>query len=168
MRRTALILAPLALGLALSACHKPAKAPEAPASAGPEAKPGVAVSDGVLVLPAVKGNPAAAYFTVANSDAKAVALAAISVDGAAKAEMHQTSGGSMSPVDRVDIDPNASVAFAPGGLHVMLFDIDPKLTAGASTEMTLTFADGDKVSAKLAIKAPGEAPMGGMDMGAKH
>lgn len=168
MRRIALVLAPLALGLALSACQKQASAPAAAASNGPEAKPGVAVSGGTLVLPAVKGNPGVAYFDVANSDAKAVALAAVAVDGAAKAEMHQTTGGSMGPVDRVEIDPNTSVKFAPGALHVMLFDLDPKLTAGGSAEMTLTFADGDKISAPLAIKAAGDAAMDGMDMGAKH
>mgnify|MGYP000614967179 CR=1 FL=1 len=52
MRRIALVLAPLALGLALSACQKQASAPAAAASNGPEAKPGVAVSGGTLVLPA--------------------------------------------------------------------------------------------------------------------
>ncbi len=163
MRRSLLILAPLALGLTLSACQQAEKAPAAAASNGPEAKPGVAVSGGTLVLPAVKGNPGVAYFDVANSDAKAVALAAVAVDGAGKAEMHQTSGGAMAPVDRVDIDPNASVKFAPGGLHVMLFDLDPKLVAGGSAELTLTFADGDKVSAPLKIKAAGDAAMGGME-----
>lgn len=162
MRRTALLITPLVLGLILAGCKQQAQKPEAPASAAPEAKPGVVVTDGTLVLPAVKGNPGVAYFTVANSDAKKVALAAISVDGAAKAEMHQTTGGSMGPVDRVEIDPNASVKFSPGGLHVMLFDLDAKLTAGSSTEMTLTFADGDKLSAQLAIKPAGDAPMGEM------
>ncbi|WP_088308375.1 copper chaperone PCu(A)C [Novosphingobium sp. B 225] len=163
MRRSLLILAPLTLGLGLSACQQQANAPEAAASTGPEAKPGVAVSGGTLVLPAVKGNPGVAYFDVANSDAKAVALAAVAVDGAAKAEMHQTSGGSMAPVDRVEIDPNTSVKFAPGALHVMLFDLDPKLATGGSAEMTLTFADGDKISAPLSIKSAGEAAMGGME-----
>ena len=109
MRKALTVLAPLALGLSLSACQQKDKAPEAPASAAPDAKPGVAVADARLVLPAVKGNPGVAYFTLANSDTKAVALAAVSVDGVGKAEMHQTVGGKMGPVDRVDIDPNASV-----------------------------------------------------------
>lgn len=168
MRRSLEVLAPIALALALAGCQQQAEAPQSPASAGPEAKPGVAVADAVLVLPAVKGNPGVAYFTLANSDAKAVALAAVTVDGAGKAEMHQTSGGQMGPVDRVEVDPNASVSFAPGGLHVMLFDLDPKLTVGSSTELTLTFADGDKLSAPIAIKAAGDAAMGSMARGAAH
>lgn len=168
MRKALTVLAPLALGLALSACQQEAKAPEAPASATPDAKPGVAVADARLVLPAVKGNPGVAYFTLANSDTKAVALAAVAVDGAGKAEMHQTVGGKMGPVDRVDIDPNASVSFAPGGLHVMLFDLDPKLTAGSTAELTLIFADGDKLSTQVPIQAAGEAAMGGMDHGSGH
>ena len=162
MRPALLALAPIALILTLGACQQADKAPDATASTAPEAKPGLAVSEGTLVLPAVKGNPGVAYFTVTNSGTAKAALAAVSVDGAAKAEMHETKGGSMAPVDQVDVDPNGSAKFAPGGLHVMLFDLDPKLTAGSSTEMTLTFADGDKVSAQLAIKAAGDAAMGGM------
>ena len=164
MRRLPLILAPLALGLALSACQQAAKTPDAAASNGPEAKPGLAVSGGTLVLPAVKGNPGVAYFELANSGDAPAALAAVSVDGVGKAEMHQTSGGSMGPVDRVEVAPKGKVSFAPGGTHVMLFDLDPKLVAGGSAELTLTFADGDKVSAPLAVKAAGgDDAMGGME-----
>ena len=64
----------------------------------------------------------------------------------------------------VEIGPGASLAFEPGKLHVMVFDLDAKLQAGGETEMTLTFADGDKLSAPLRIEAAG----GGMDHGGDH
>lgn len=163
MRPALLAIAPIALAVSIGGCKEQAQPPAAAASSAPDAKPGLAVAEGTLVLPAVKGNPGVAYFTLSNAGSAGAALAAISVDGAAKAEMHETKGGSMAPVDQVAVPPGGGAKFAPGGLHVMLFDLDPKLTAGSSTEMTLTFADGDKLSAQLAIKAAGDAAMGGME-----
>ncbi len=171
--KTRHLLAPLAALLALSACNQPGKTEnpaETATNTAPDAKPGAQLSDGRLVLPAVKGNPGAAYFTLANGGDKPVTLAAIAVDGAAKAEMHQTSGGQMAAVDKAEVAPGAELKFAPGGYHVMLFDLDPKLAAGGTAEVTLTFADGDKLSAPLKIEAAGGSnhDMGGMDMGDHH
>jgi copper(I)-binding protein len=145
--------------LALAACQQQPAKQEAPAAV-PEAKPGMALSAGRLVLPAVKGNPGAAYFTLSNSGSGAVSLAAVAIDGAGKAEVHQTMTGTMMPVDQLDIDPGSAVDFKPGALHVMAFDLDPKLAPGGKTEITVTFADGDKLSAELAIESAGQAAMG--------
>lgn len=160
-----------ALALAtLAGCHQRAAenaGTQAGASAAPDAKPGAALSDARLVLPAVNGNPAAAYFTVANAGKKVISIAAVAVQGAGKADMHQTMGGTMSPVDQADVQPNSSLKFEPGGFHVMVFDLDPKLAAGGTTELTVTFADGDKASAPMKIEAPGGGAsddMAGMDM----
>ncbi len=142
--------------LALSACGKQeAPQPQATETAAPEAKPGLAAAEARLVLPAVSGNPGAAYFMLDNRTAKAVRIAAVAIDGAAKVEMHQTKGGSMSGVDAAEVAAGTSIAFAPGKLHVMAFTLDPKLKAGGTTEMTLTFADGDKLSVPLQIEAAG-------------
>jgi copper(I)-binding protein len=169
MRRITAVFATCAIVLAASACdHQPAAAPasEATASAAPDAKPGAQITAGRLVLPAVNGNPAAAYFTVRNTGATPIAIAAVAVDGATKAEMHQTSGGQMRAVETAQIAPGASLEFAPGGYHVMLFALNPKLTVGGIAELTVTFADGDKVSAPLKIEATGGGAMN--DMGAMH
>jgi copper(I)-binding protein len=157
MRRLALTL-PL-LVLALAACQQPSQPAGSEAtkvSTGPEAKPGLALSEGRLVLNAVKGNPGAAYFTLANNSNKPVTLAAVHIDGAGRAEMHETSGSSMGTLQRSELAPGASLSFAPGGKHVMVFELDPKLSSGATVEMTLTFADGDKLSAPLKVESAGE------------
>ena len=52
--------------------------------------------------------------------------------------------------------------FAPGGRHVMVSDIGAKLSAGSKGEITLTFADGDKLSAPMAISAAGGDATPGM------
>ena len=157
--------------LALAACQQE-KAPEAQGTASaapeaaPEAKPGITVSQGVLVLPAVKGNPGAAYFTIANGDKSASTIAAVSIDGAAKAEMHETTGGSMAPVADLTVKPGETVKFERGGKHVMVFAIADTVKPGGSAEMTLTFAGGDKVSVPLAVKSMADAM--GDDMADDH
>lgn len=162
--------------LALAACqqHKASEAPKSEAApgeaAGPDAKPGITASEGVLRLPAVKGNPGAAYFSVRNGGPAAATLAAVLVDGAGKTEMHESMGGSMSALKDVPLAPGETVKFAPGGKHVMLFDLDPKLAAGGTTEMTLVFTGGDKASIPLAIEPAGGgmADMPGMGHGDRH
>lgn len=163
-RRFALpLLASLAV-VSLAACKQ--KEPEAAATtaAAPEAKEGLKVTDGKFVLPAVSGNPGAAYFVLDNQGMNTVSIAAIAIDGVGKTEIHQTMGGSMKPVDRIDVEAKTPIRFERGALHVMAFDVDGKLKAGESTEMTITFSDGDKLSAPLAIEAAGGGDaMGGME-----
>jgi copper(I)-binding protein len=149
---------PAALALlALGACHsQPAPAPEnSQAAQSPIGQGDVTVSAARLVLPAVPGNPAAAYFTLANPTGKPATLTGIAIDGAGKAEMHVTKGGAMEALPQLALATGQTTQFAPGGQHVMVFDLAPKLTAGAKTTITLTFADGHQVSAQAQIEGPG-------------
>lgn len=124
---------------------------------GPDAKPGLSVADGVLVLPAVKGRPGVAYFALTNASDAPTTLAAVFVEGAGKAEMHETKGGTMAPMSWAQIDPGATVKFERGGKHVMLFDIADTVKPGGTVEMTLTFSGGDKLSTPLRVEAAGGA-----------
>lgn len=165
--RTAAVSIALVFGtLGLAGCKQDAKPKTEPTDAAAvDAKPGTTVSAARLILPAVKGSPGAAYFAVANGSSGTIAIAAVSIEGAAKAEMHQTVGGTMTPVERIDIAPGTAVAFEPGALHVMAYDLSDKLKPGTTTELTITFADGDKVSTPVKIESRSEAAMGGMDHG---
>ncbi len=157
------VLAPM---LAIAACQQEK---QAPAETGPGAKPGLEASDGTLLLPAVKGNPGAAYFTLVNNGDKPAVLAAIAIDGAGKVEMHETMGGTMAPVASLEVKPGETVKFERGRRHVMAFDLAPTIAAGSSVEMTLTFADGDKLSTPLKVETMGggggEMNQGDMDHG---
>ena len=145
----------LLLAATLGACgqsNQQDKGQAAVETAAPDAKPGLSISDARLVLPAVTGNPGAAYFSLANGGDKETELAAVHVDGAGSAEIHDMSGGAMNLAQGVTLAAGETVQFAPGGKHVMVFDLEDTVKAGGTTEMTLTFVDGDKLSAPLKVE----------------
>lgn len=146
------LAAPL-LALSLAACQQ--QKAEEPVAAAPEAKPGLSATGGVLMLPAVKGNPGAAYFTLANGGDKPASLVAVAIDGAGRTEMHETVDGKMAAVASVAVEPGKPVEFKPGGLHVMAFDMASPPEPGAVVEATLTFEGGDKLSLPLTVQARG-------------
>jgi len=122
------------------------------------------VSGGRLVLPAVPGHPAAAYFTIANQSTTPATITAIAIDGAGKAEMHVTKGGAMEPLAKLELAAGETALFSPGGRHVMVFDLAPKLVSGGTTDISFTFADGRKLSAQVQIEgAGGSAAMDHME-----
>ncbi len=162
-RRIALPLFVLASVLSVAACKEGPDKPEAAASGAIEAKPGVKVSEARLVLPAVSGNPAAAYLVIDNQTKETVSIAAIAIKGAGKAEMHTMEADAMKSTDRVDVDAGTMMKFEPGKLHVMVFELGTDLVPDGETEFTLTFTDGDKTSIPARIEAMGDAAMGGMN-----
>ena len=162
-----IVVVPLVLAVGLAGCGpgKPVDTqPGATAEAttqvsAPDAKPGLALSGGRLVLPAVKGNPGAVYFTLSNGSAQPVTLAAIDVAGAGMTMLHETrqvdGHATMAGMTDPVIGPGQALVLAPGGKHVMVDAIPAGWAAGGSTELTLTFSDGDKLSAPLSLDAPG-------------
>jgi len=160
--RSPRLLVAAAAALTLAACNQKAPAPQDAASTAataPETKPGLSLTGGRLILPAVKGNPGAAYFTLINNSDKPVAIAGVDVAGAGMAMLHETKQmdghSTMGEMSAPELKPGESVAFAPGGKHVMVDDLPEALKPGATIELTITFADGDKLSAPLSVEAPG-------------
>ena len=149
-------------GIGLAACGQDSSEPTEPAAeVSPDALPGIAVTGGRLVLPAVKGNPGAVYFEAANNGEKDTAIVGAFVDGAKEAMLHASveKDGvmSMNHMDQVPLAKGGTVSFAPGGNHVMVFELADTLAVGGTTEVTLTFANGDKASFNAEILGPGEA-----------
>ena len=149
------VVAALSLGACKGAADQPATAA---ASSAPDAKPGVTVTDARLVLPAVAGNPGAAYLTLTNQSSAMVSVAAVAIAGAGKTELHTAE---MKVADHAEAEPRTTLAFAPGQLHVMVYSLDSKLAAGGETELTVVFSDGDKLSVPAKIQTTAEAAMGG-------
>lgn len=118
------------------------------------------IRDGWVRLPANPAAPAAAYFTV-EGGGQSETLVAVSSDMALKAEMHESMamGGNMTgmaPVARVAVPAGGSVAFKPGGRHVMLFDINPGVKPGGVLVMTFRFAGSYPSTERLKVVGPAD------------
>ena len=153
--------APFALVLAtfaLSGCDSRPTPAKGEVANAPE---GISITDARLVLPAVKGNPGAVYFTVHNDSAKAATIGGAEVAGAASAMIHQSTTANgmseMHAMGEVAVPAGGSLSFAPGGLHVMAMDLDDKLAKGGTTDVTLDFAGGDKAVFPAEVLAAGDA-----------
>lgn len=110
-----------------------------------------------LRLPAASGRPAAGYFELAATPGDA--LVAASSPRAGRVEMH-----SMTMVDgvmrmraegRFEVPTSGRLSFAPGGNHLMLFDLAPGLKPGDRVPVTLRFASGAEVTVSAEARAPG-------------
>ncbi len=148
--------------LVLSGCHHQPAAP----NGGSTYSRGIVVSQARLVLPAVKGHPGAAYFTIGNENDAPTTLVQVEIAGVQSTEMHETSGGTMQSLPLVHVEPGQHVIFAPAGKHVMAFNLAPTLAPGRTGRIVMHFADGKSTSAPLRIEAAG-GDMAGMDMGGK-
>jgi copper(I)-binding protein len=99
------------------------------------------VSGAWVRLPAAAGRPAAGYFeAVAPAGDRLVAAAS---PKAGRVEMHSMTmkdGVMRMQAERTFAVPaSGRLSFAPGGNHLMLFDLDPTLRAGDRIPVALTF-----------------------------
>jgi hypothetical protein len=122
---------------------------------------GISVTDGRLVLPAVKGNPGAVYFTVHNDGDRDSFIRKADVKGAKSAQLHemtmQNGNSVMAEATQIPVPAGKEVEFKPGAMHVMAFDLDDSLAAGGTGEVTLTFIGGRTATFPVEILAAGDA-----------
>lgn len=121
--------------------------------------------DGAWVrLAAVPGRPAAAYFTL-HGGATDATLVAVRAPMAKRSELHESMGAggmaTMTPLGQLAVPARATVAFAPGGRHVMLFDIASGVKPGGTMGLGFAFADGRTLEGTARVLAAGDpAPAG--------
>ena len=122
----------------------------------------LSVDDAWVRLGAVTGRPAAAYFIVHGGPTPTTLISA-TTDVAIRSEMHGTmdKGGmsTMTPLAKVEIPANTDVAFAPGGRHVMLFDMNSGIKPADRVTLTFAFADGTRIINNATVVAAG-TPVG--------
>ena len=144
------LLLVIALSLLLAACGSDDETPRLENS-----KNGVEIVDARLVLPIVSGGAGAAYFTVNNGTDAPISIVTVEVAASSMAMMHETldTGGhsSMQMLGKVDVPAHQSVAFAPGGKHVMVTGMSPQIKVNTMTYLTLTYGDGDKSRTELPV-----------------
>jgi len=121
-----------------------------------EASGGVSVADAWARSP--MGGLGAVYFVVTNDGTEADRLTAASApDLDATVEVHETSmangQAAMDPVDGVDVPPGGSVAFEPGGYHLMLTDLTSPLEVGSTITIVLTFEQAGDVEVQAEVRS---------------
>jgi copper(I)-binding protein len=113
------------------------------------------------------------YLTIENKGSAPDRLVGISADIAGKVEVHEMAMNNgvmtMRPLDKgLTIDPGKTVKLAPGGYHLMLFDLKSPLKQGDTLPITLEFERAGKVKVSLDVQGVGAqgpgAGSGGMDM----
>lgn len=113
------------------------------------------VSDAWFYLPIPGQSVSAAYLRLTNPSDQDRILTAVTLAEAKRAEIHNhlmvDGMMRMRPVPEVKVPAGASVEFAPGGLHVMLYGVSPSLVAEDVVSLQLHF-DGD-----VTVTAPAKA-----------
>lgn len=136
--------AALAALLLLSACSRE---PAAPA---------VSVEKAWVRLPAVQGQPAAAYFTLQASGGEAV-LTDVSSPAAERIELHESRNedgvSRMVPLARVEMASGTDVVFDPGGKHAMVFGLGPEVRPGGTVPLTFSFAGAPPVTTEAEVRS---------------
>ena len=86
---------------------------------------------------------AAGYMTIVNQTAAADVLKGIETAAAGRVEIHRMSHEGemmkMRLVERLGIPGDGRVELKPGGMHLMLIDLEPGLREGDEVTMTLHF-----------------------------
>jgi copper(I)-binding protein len=118
---------------------------------------GIAVRDPWVRLSPVKGEPAAAYFTIVGG-AEGTKLLGLSAPMVRRIELHEsmTSGGMarMKPLKDVDFDYQGRIRFEPGGKHAMLLGLDKTVTEGSTLALTFAFNAAPPVTVEAEVRGP--------------
>jgi copper(I)-binding protein len=113
------------------------------------------------------------YLTIENKGTAADRLIGASGDVAGKIEVHEMAMNNgvmtMRPLDKgLTIEPGQTVKLAPGGYHLMMFDLKAPLKQGDKVPVSLEFEKAGKVNLSLDVQGIGAqglgAAPGGMDM----
>lgn len=117
----------------------------------------IKVSDGYLQLPVPGQTRAAAFMNFYNSGQQARLLASVSCACASKVEIHSHSHENgmmkMRREPNLKLPAATRVELAPGGWHLMVFDLNSAVRTGQSVDMQLEFANGDTQWVSLAVKS---------------
>jgi len=116
--------------------------------------------------------PAAGYMRIHGGE-EPVKLLRVTSEGAMRIELHESVQENgmmkMKPLESVDVPAKGEVKFAPGGKHLMIFDINPAMRESGKLSMTMLFSDGQRLIVDAPIQpAGGEASANAMGNMAEH
>ena len=97
----------------------------------------------------------AAYMKIMNRGTETDRLVRASTSVAGKTELHTTVRDGevmrMREMKSVELKPGQAVTFAPGGMHMMLLEVEP-LSAGKTFTLTLEFEKAGKRDVQVSVR----------------
>jgi hypothetical protein len=127
-------------------------------SPAPE-EPRVTVQHVTVTLPAIRGRPGAAYFTL-RTNTNPTSLIGVMSPLVQRIELHESGSkdgvSSMKPLEETVFPGRGLLSFKPGGKHAMLFGIDPSVKAGGKIPLTFTFDPAPAVTVEAEVRGPGD------------
>lgn len=107
----------------------------------------------------IAARPAAGYFTLKNPTGHAKVLTGAASPACGMVMLHRSlskdGSNAMVEVGSVSVPPGGSIAFAPGGYHLMCMSPAKDMRDRKSVPMVLKFRDGSTVRADFAVRGPG-------------
>jgi periplasmic copper chaperone A len=121
--------------------------------------PGGITISGAWARPGFVGANSAVYLVIENSGDQDDALLSAEANVAQLVELHesrmdQSGMMSMHEQQRVDVRAKDQVAFQPGGLHVMLINLNGDLNPGDRFNLTLNFQETGQVPVDVEVREP--------------
>ena len=123
---------------------------------------GISVHD-AWMRPTEQGENGAVYFVIQNNSRATDELIGASSNLAESAEIHESSMAEgdvmqMQQVFSAPIEPRSETTFEPGGLHVMLVDVNADLAVGENIELILHFKNHEDLPVTVVVSefAPAE------------
>ena len=107
--------------------------------------------------PTARGENGAVYLILSNHSGESDELVRASSGIAETVEIHESSmvEGTdvmqMNQVTSVPLERGAEVTFEPGGLHIMLFNLNQELTVGENVEVSLHFKGHEDVPVSVSV-----------------
>ncbi|SEI46841.1 hypothetical protein SAMN05421831_102183 [Allopseudospirillum japonicum] len=103
------------------------------------------------------GQPNSAAFMQLNNptdEARALVSAQSSVAGVVELHTHVHEAGvmQMRKIDQIQVPAGASTQLAPGGLHIMLINLQQELSEGSQIDLQLTLDNGEVLDLQVPVK----------------
>lgn len=119
---------------------------------------GITIS-GAWARPGFSGGNSAVYFIIENSGEQADSLLSAEANVSQHVQLHESmmdNSGMMSmhEQERVEAPARDQIAFQPGGLHVMLINLNEDLNPGDRFNLVLIFQGAGQVPVDVEVREP--------------
>jgi len=116
------------------------------------AQPKIEIKDPWVRLVPERAKNTAAYMKIENKGTEADKLIDASNNVSKITELHETVEGKMRKISAIEVPAGKTVELKPGGLHVMIIDLNKPLKEGDTVGITLKFEKSGEIKVNAPVK----------------